>query len=162
MHTVNFNSNVYTQNSARELKKEAQNARITLKTIEGLTYECSDGVLLKELNSKLQHVMEEFRSKLPIADGLVIRSSIKERVKWTEKRTHSISSLPTYKPRGRKKADSAYRNRVGKRADALRKVSCTQLILPCHNSFTHINMYMYMYIITWECVSNHYIYTHTK
>ena len=42
---------VHVPNSTRELKKEAQNARITLKTIESLTYECSDGVLLKELNA---------------------------------------------------------------------------------------------------------------
>ena len=69
--------------------------------------------------------MGEFRSKLPVAEGLVIRSSIKERVKQTEKYTQRISSLPGYKPRGRKKADSAYRNRVSKRADALRKASDT-------------------------------------
>ena len=55
---------MYTQNSVRDLKKEAQNARITPKAIESLTYECSDGALLKELNTKLKHVMEKFRSKL--------------------------------------------------------------------------------------------------
>lgn len=103
--------------------KEAQNARITLKAIESLTYECSDGVLLKELNQKLKQVMEEFQNKLPVADGLVIRSTIKERIQRAEKYTRKISALPAYKPRGRKKADSAYRNRVGKRADALRKAS---------------------------------------
>ena len=116
---------IYTRNSARELKKEAQNARITLKTIDSLTYEYSDGVLLKELNTKLKHVMEEFRSKLPAADGLVIRSTIKELVKRAEKYTQKISALPVYKQRGRKKADSAYRNRVDKRAGALRKASDT-------------------------------------
>ena len=36
---------MYTQNSVRYLKKEAQNARITLKATESLTYECSDGAL---------------------------------------------------------------------------------------------------------------------
>ena len=76
----------------------------------------------QELNTKLEHVMEEFRSKLPLAGGLVICSSIKERMKWAEKHT-KISSLQTYNPRGRKKADSAFRNRVGKRADALHKAS---------------------------------------
>ena len=48
---------IHTQNSARELKKEAQNARINLKTIESLTYECSDSVVLKELNKKLKQVL---------------------------------------------------------------------------------------------------------
>ena len=114
---------LHTLNIARELK-EAQNARITLKTIECLTYECSDGDVLKELNTKLEHVMEEFRSKLPLAGGLVIHSSIKERMKRAEKHTN-ISSLPAYKPCGRKKADSTYRNRVGKRADAPHKASDT-------------------------------------
>lgn len=120
---------VHAQNSTRELKKEAQNARITLKTIESLTYECSDGVLLKELNAKLKHVMEEFRNKLPAADGLVLRSTVKERVQRAEKYTQKISALPAYKPRGRKKADSAYRNRVGKRADALRKASTVHVLV---------------------------------
>ena len=64
---------------------------------------------------KLKHVMEEFRNKLPAVDGLVIRSTFKERVR-AEKYTQKISTLPAYKPRGRKKADSAYRNRVGKHA----------------------------------------------
>ena len=70
---------MYAQNSVRDLKKEAQNARITLKAIESLTYECLDGAFLRELNTKLKHVMEEFQSKLPTA-GLVIHS-IKERLK---------------------------------------------------------------------------------
>ena len=78
LSNVLHTSGMHTQNSARELKKEAQNTRITLKAIESLTYKCSDGVFLKELNTKLKHVMEEFRSKLPTAEGLVIRSSIKE------------------------------------------------------------------------------------
>ena len=67
--------------------------------------------------------MDDFRSKLPAEDGLVIRSAIHERINRAEKYTLKISSLPTYKQRGRKRLDSAYRNRVGKRADALRKVS---------------------------------------
>ena len=36
---------MYTQNSVRYLKKEAQNARIALKATESLIYECSDGAL---------------------------------------------------------------------------------------------------------------------
>ena len=127
LHTTLINDAIimctHTQNSARELKKVAQNARITLKAIESLTYECSDGVLLKELDTKLKQVMEDFRKKLPVADGLIICSTITERVQRAEKSTQKISALPAYKPHGRKKADSAYRNRVGQRADALRKVS---------------------------------------
>ena len=36
--------------------KEAQNARVTLKATESLTYECSEGMLLKELNTKLNRL----------------------------------------------------------------------------------------------------------
>ena len=120
-----MHANIHTHNTQNSAKKEAQNARVTLKAIESLTYESLDGVLLKELNTKLQDVMDDFRSKLPAEDGLVIRSAIQERIERAEKNTLKISSLPTYKPRGRKRLDSAYRNRVGKRADAVRKVYTT-------------------------------------
>ena len=112
----------YTQKIAKEVKKKAQSAIITLKAIESLTYKCSDYVFIKELNTKLTHLMDEFQSKLPAADGLAFRSAIKEQTKQAEKCIQNISTLPAYKPRDRKRMDSAYRNRVGKHTDALCKV----------------------------------------
>lgn len=133
-----FHVHGITQNNEKECKREAQNTRITLKTIESLTYECSDSVLLKELNTNLKILMDQFRSKLPAEGGLIIRSAIQERVKRAEK----LKSLPPYKQRGRKKMDSAYRNRVGRRADALRKV--------CHIIQNYATLIQLLYII-WRC-----------
>ena len=90
-------------------------------------------------------MLDEFRSKLPAADGLVIRAAIKERMKRAEKCTQKISSLPAYKPRGRKRTDSAYRNRVGKRADALRKVCDIHLHVIYTCMHVHVNTHIYYY-----------------
>ena len=64
---------------------------------------------------------------MPAEQGLVIRPLIAKRVKKVEKNKRArndpeISSLPLYKKRGRSRADSKYRNRVGKRAEQLRNV----------------------------------------
>lgn len=112
------------QSADRAQKEEAMKARITLKAIESLTYTCSDPQLLKDLNNKLQRVMQDFRSSLPESEGLVILPAVRKHVKSSTKRSasHKLSSLPLHKKRGRKRLDSAYRNRVGRRAYALRKV----------------------------------------
>ena len=91
-------------------------------------YVCSDAVLLDEINNKLEGVINEFRSRLPTADGLVVRPIHAEKVKQAERHQRAkiaqkYSSLPPYKKRGKKKMNSLYRNRVGKRANELRKVS---------------------------------------
>ena len=97
-------------------------ARVTLKTIESLTYACTDLQLLKQLNNQLNDVMNKFRSSLPQAEGLVILPTVRKRVRQAS-RSQTLSSLTLYKKRGRKKMNSAYRNRVGRRASTLRKVS---------------------------------------
>ena len=56
------------------------------------------------MQSLIKHVMEEFRNKLPAADGPVICSTVKEQVQRAEKYTQKISALPAYKPHGRRKA----------------------------------------------------------
>ena len=97
---------------------------ITLKALEGLTYVCTDALLLEDINKKLEGVMADMQSALPAADGLVIRPAIKERIKKSEIRTaRGYSSLPQYNKRGKKRDDYKYRNCVGKRAEQLRKVS---------------------------------------
>ena len=74
--------------------------RITLKALEGLTYVCTDALLLEDINKKLDGVMADMRSTLPAADGLVIRPAIKERIKQSEIRTaRGYSSLPQYNKR---------------------------------------------------------------
>lgn len=108
------------------VEKEAQKARITLKAIESLTYTCSVYEPLVQLNQALDSVFSKFKSELPQEEGLVIRPLITKRTKRREKadkqRHEKLSALKLYKKRGRACADSKYRNRVGKRADQLRKV----------------------------------------
>ncbi len=89
---------------------------------------CCDAVLLDEINGRLEGVINKFRSRLPTADGLVVHPILAERVKLADRRQRAkvaqkYSSLPPYKQRGKKRMYSAYRNRIGKRANELRKVS---------------------------------------
>lgn len=106
------------------MKREAQKVRITLKAIEGLTYTCSNQKLLSDLNQSLDHALLEFRNKLPCEQGLVIRPLMAKKKKRSENslKVQKVSSLPLHKKRGRTSQDSKYRNRVGRRADKLRKV----------------------------------------
>ena len=84
---------------------------------------CTDALVLEDVNEKLECVMDNMRRALPAADGLVVRPAIKERIKQRNVKTaRRYSSLPLYHKRGRKRSDNKYRNRVGKRADQLRKV----------------------------------------
>ena len=116
---------VYIQSTEKEQKEEAMKARINLKAIESLTYTCSDPQLLKQLNSQLQGILNEFRGSLPEEEGLVILPAVREQAKCTmqKKRLKNHLSLPLLKKRGRKRLDSAYRKRVGRKANALRNVS---------------------------------------
>ena len=92
------------QDPKLDVKLQAQKVRITLKALEGLTYMCTDALLLEDINKKLEGVMADMRSTLPAADGLVIHPAIKERIKQSEIRTaQGYSSLPQYNKRGKKR-----------------------------------------------------------
>ena len=69
------------QNANLDVKLQAQKVRITLKVLEGLTYMCTDPLLLEDINTKLECVMADMRRALPAADGLVVRPAIRERIK---------------------------------------------------------------------------------
>lgn len=123
------------QNFSRQFKEESAKARITLKAIESLTYTCTDPQLLKDLNIELERTFTTFRSSLPEAEGLVILPAVRKRVKASTT-SKPIPSLPPYKKHGRKRLNSLYRNRVGRRASKLRKVY--------NLSYTHVcNMHNY-------------------
>ena len=81
---------------------------------------------LLDLNDKLQQLMFELKAVLPSEDGIILRPQVRKKLKLSRQKQSSkaISSLPLPSKRGRRKQDAAYRNRVGKRAHALRKV-CT-------------------------------------
>lgn len=71
--------------------------------------------------------MTEFKAILPSEDGILLRPQVRKKLKLSRQKkvSKAISSLPPPLKRGRRKQDAAFRNRVGKRAQALRKV-CVQ------------------------------------
>ena len=69
--------------------------------------------------------MTEFKVLLPQVDGLLLRPHLRKRAKLSlQTKDSGTSSIPQPQKRGRKRQDHTYRNRVGQRAQNLRKV-CT-------------------------------------
>ena len=68
--------------------------------------------------------MTEFKAVLPSEDGILLRPQLRKKLKLSRQKkvSKAISSIPPPSQRGRKKQDAAFRNRVGKKAQALRKV----------------------------------------
>ena len=68
--------------------------------------------------------MTDFKSILPHEDGILLRPQLRKKLKLSRqnKVSQSISALPLAPKRGRKKQDAAFRDRVGKKAQTLRKV----------------------------------------
>lgn len=112
------------QTFEKSIRQAGESARTSLKVLETLTYSCTDPKHLWELYVKIEEQVTEFRSKLPKQDGLVLRPQVRNAVK---KRAKAISqkyrALPLRIRRGRVRDDWRHRNRVGWKADALRKVS---------------------------------------
>lgn len=117
--------------------------RITLKEIETLTYSCSSTLDLMDLDKQLKSLRTELQSKLPQEEGIIIRPAVVARALKTKKKyaqlrqkKQNCSALTLSKKRGKRKADSKYRNRVGARADRLRKVNVLSQSYKLNNSFT--------------------------
>lgn len=75
--------------------------------------------------------MTEFKAILPSEDGILLRPQVRKKLKLSRQKqvSKSVSSLHSPSKRGRRKQDAAFRNRVGKRAQALRKVKIHVLII---------------------------------
>ena len=104
--------------------------RITLKEIETLTYSCSSTLDLIDLEKQLKSLRTELQSKLPQEEGIIIRPAVVARALKTKKKyaqlrqkKQNCSALTLSKKRGKRRADSKYRNKVGARADRLQKVN---------------------------------------
>ena len=116
----------YTQRKRQSCEHLAQEVRINLKTLSGYTYNCTEEHqdILIDLNEKLQKLTEEFKSKLPQQDGLLLRPQVRKRLKLSlqKKVSKGTKPLPPPPKKGRKKQSSDYRNRVGRKAQSLRRV----------------------------------------
>lgn len=109
------------------MEKLAEELRTTLKCFISLTYNCTEEqcTSLREANAELSRLMFKFKSSLPHEEGLLVRPEVRKDLKRSRQRKHAatiVSQLPTRTKQGRKKADAAYRNRVGWKAQVLRKV----------------------------------------
>ena len=112
------------------INSAAERVRITLKEIDTLTYACPSADDLILLDEQLKTIKSAFQDKLPSVEGLVIRPAVVDRAHQTKKkyahikarmRLQKFSALKESNRR-RHKGSSSYQNRVGIRADCLRKV----------------------------------------
>ena len=107
----------------------AKETKITLKMIETLTYSCQDTEILNTVNTQLQTFYDKINSSIPQMEGLIIRPAIARQAKVIYKKyktrllNSKISALPLSKKRGKHKENAAVRNRVGRKANRLRKVT---------------------------------------
>lgn len=89
---------------------------------------CTDSHKLLDLNRQLKELLQQFRHCLPQEDNIVLCPSIISQAsrikrKYAKLKTNTpCSALLSAKEKGRKRASSGFRNRVGTRADRLRKV----------------------------------------
>ena len=94
--------------------------------------------------------MEEFKSKLPQQDGLLLRPQVRKRLKLSlqKKASKGTKPLPPQSKRGRKKQSSDYRNCVGRKAQSLRKVILFYDVLS-------YNVYLTNHVLRWSDESAH-------
>ena len=109
------------------LKKEGERARIGLKALETLTYCCVNPDDLHEVGNKIQNIITFLKEKLPSCEGLIIRPELRNTVRKQArmqalKVCQKYRKLPLRSRRGPAAKDWRYRNRVGIKADSLRKV----------------------------------------
>lgn len=126
-------------------------ARIALKSLETLTYSCTDAEMLLEVEERLQRLLQDLKAQLPQEEGLVIWPAIVSRAIKTKRKYAHIrarqqsgycSALTEGKKRGRKRANSKFRNRVGRKADHLRKVCNQDCMVHIHICLLYITAYL--------------------
>ena len=128
------------------LQTQRQAVRVTLKELESLSFDIPRVDVLKQLLSDLESLKTKYRQTLSTENGLVLRTQatctcpherarkLKLKYKRFRQRAAPYGSLIPKQQSGRPRSDHRYRNRVGKKATDLRKVSCTNsylLLLLC-------------------------------
>ena len=107
------------QKSTALLKKLGMNARTNLKILETLTYNFTEVHHLEELTKTLECLIKEYQCHLPTSNYLVLRHQAQQRARQIKRK---YLALPLLQKRGKKRKDWRIHNRVGQKADTLRKV----------------------------------------
>lgn len=111
------------QTYERSLKQEGEQARISLKTLESLTYSCVNPDDLHEVGDEIEKIIAFLREKLPSSEGLIIQPEARKSVrKQALKICRKYHKLPMRIKRGPNRKDWRYHNRVGRKVENLRKV----------------------------------------
>ena len=103
------------------------NMRVTLECFKSVTYNIDSNVsfdALEGIQAKLSILLQELQEQLPQSHGLLIRPQIRKQIKKSFRRKVTLKRL-TQLPKcttKRKKNDSRFRGRVGRKASKLRKV----------------------------------------
>lgn len=106
------------------LKQEGERVRISLKTLETLTYSCTNPDDLREVGNEIENIITLLKEKLPKSEGIIIRPEARKAVR---KQALNICckyrKLPMHIKRGPNRKDWRYHNRVGRKVDKLRKAA---------------------------------------
>ena len=112
----------------RDTAKHAANiTRATLQQLKELTYLSQDADVLSDVTKELQTLISKLRATVPkSSEGIYIRASPKKSRKENSKRKmeklKNIGCIAKMKKTGKKRLDWWHRNRVGTRANMLKKM----------------------------------------
>ena len=119
----------------QSIKHCAQKACPSLSAITDLTYDCKEPKVLEDITNKLSELENIVRSSIPKSSGdfLTLRSSPPKRRRTRKKSTgilNKIGCLKGYEPPAKKRLDSSHRNRVGQKADMMKKMYKVNVPVP--------------------------------
>ena len=93
------------QTLVRTLKKEGERARTNLQVLETLTYSCVNPGDINDLSLKLEQLAQDYRSKLPTSEGLVLLLNVRRAAR---KRAQQVSKKYKSLPFKNKSRQSAF------------------------------------------------------
>ena len=119
----------------QSIKHCAQKACASLSALTDLTYNCKKPKVLEDITNKLSELENIVRSSIPKSSGdfLTLRSSPPKRRRTRKKSTgilNKIGCLKGYEPPAKKRLDSSHRNRVGQKADMMKKMYKVNVPVP--------------------------------
>ena len=114
-----------------------------------MTYSCTNPDDLHEVVSKVEELIISLKGKLPKSEGLVLRPEARKRARQrAQKICRKYRPIPNSVRRGRYKKDWRYRNRVGRKANELRKVISTIMCIYLLHGYIHTLLQQLLWFIT--------------